>query len=93
MLVLTRKPDESIVIGNDNGFGQVMKITVLSVCGNRVKIGFDIADDVAVHRLEVWEQIHGSVQSDRNIPVQNAEPFDRTEVRRGKNPMSLTLKR
>lgn len=93
MLVLSRKPDESIVISDDNGFGQVMKVTVLSVCGNRVKLGFDIADDVAVHRLEVWEQLQGSVQSDRSIPAQNAEPFARTEARRGKNPMSLALKR
>lgn len=93
MLVLSRKPDESIVISDDNGFGQVMKVTVLCVCGNRVKLGFDIADDVAVHRLEVWEQLHGSVQTDRSIPTPNAEPFARTEARRGKNPMSLALKR
>lgn len=79
MLVLTRKPEESIVIGEDNGLNRLMKITVLSINGNRVKLGFDVADDVVVHRLEVWHQLRGSVLTDRTIAVQNPDPFARTE--------------
>ena len=93
MLVLTRKPEESIVIGEDNGLSRLMKITVLSIQGNRVKLGFDVADDVAVHRLEVWQQLHGDVLTDRTVTVQNPDPFARAEAPWGADPQSAGLKR
>ena len=47
MLVLTRKPDESIVI--DGG----IKITVMEVRGNRIRLGIEAPKDVAVRRSEL----------------------------------------
>ena len=79
MLVLSRKPEESIVIGEDNGLSQLIKITVLSISGNRVKLGFDVASDVAVHRLDVWQQLRGNALPDCTMTVRNADPFARTE--------------
>lgn len=52
MLVLTRKPDQSIVIGTD------IEITVLEVRGEQVRIGIQAPRNVTVHRKEIYSQIH-----------------------------------
>jgi carbon storage regulator len=53
MLVLSRKRGEIITIGNG------VKITVLAVQGERVKIGIEAPAEVPVHRQEVYERIEG----------------------------------
>jgi carbon storage regulator len=60
MLVLTRKSTESVVIGGSDRFQRVMKVTVLEVRGEKVKLGFEVDVDVPVHRSEVWERIHAN---------------------------------
>ena len=47
MLILSRKPGESIVIGDD------IVITVVGTRGERVRLGFQCPDEVSVHREEV----------------------------------------
>jgi carbon storage regulator len=51
MLVLTRKPDQSIVIGSD------IEVMILEVRGEQVRLGIRAPRSVAVHRKEVFEQI------------------------------------
>ncbi len=51
MLVLTRKRDESIIIGDN------IKITVVEVRGDQVKIGVDAPRAIPVHREEVYREI------------------------------------
>ena len=51
MLVLTRKRNESIVIGDD------IEIRVLSVVGEKVRIGIEAPRDVPVFRMEVYLEI------------------------------------
>lgn len=51
MLVITRKPTETIMIGDN------VKIKVLGVKGSQVRIGIDAPKDVAVHRHEIYERI------------------------------------
>jgi carbon storage regulator len=53
MLVLSRKKDESIVINND------VTITIVEIRGDKVRLGISAPKNVAVHRLEVYEAIHG----------------------------------
>jgi carbon storage regulator len=53
MLVLSRKPGESIVIGND------ITVTVVGVEGGRVKLGFNAPKEVPIHRTEVYQRIDG----------------------------------
>jgi carbon storage regulator len=51
MLVLTRGPNESIVVGDR------IEITVLEVKGGKVRIGIQAPASVPVHRKEVWLEI------------------------------------
>ena len=57
MLVLTRKDQESVVVGESDGFHRLLKVTVLGIHGTSVKLGFEVDSDVLVHRSEVWERI------------------------------------
>ena len=59
MLVLSRKNDETVVIGGSVGFERMIKVTVLAIKNGHVRLGFEADADVPVHRLEVWEQICG----------------------------------
>ena len=47
MLILTRRPEESVCIGNN------IRITVLGIKGNQVRIGIRAPKDVVVDREEV----------------------------------------
>ena len=57
MLVLSRKNQESVVVGGVDGFHRLLKVTVLGIKGANVKLGFDVDPDVPVHRAEVWERV------------------------------------
>lgn len=51
MLVLTRKIDQSIIIGDN------IKLIVVEIRGDQVKIGIEAPRDVTVHREEVYREI------------------------------------
>ena len=51
MLVLTRKPGEGIIIGDD------IHITIVELKGGGVRIGIDAPRDMKVHRQEVFDRI------------------------------------
>jgi carbon storage regulator len=57
MLVLSRKSQESVVIGGADGVHRLMKVTVLDIQGRKVRLGFEVDANVPVHRAEVWERI------------------------------------
>ena len=56
MLILTRRTNESIIINDD------IKITVLGIKGNQVRIGIDAPKDVSVHREEIYRKINGDAE-------------------------------
>lgn len=56
MLVLTRKVDQSIMIGDH------VRIVVVDVRGDQVKLGIDAPRDIMVHRHEVYEEIQAENQ-------------------------------
>jgi carbon storage regulator len=57
MLVLTRKTQESVVVGGSVNSDPTMIVTVLEIRGGRVRLGFDVPKDVPVHRQEVWKRL------------------------------------
>ena len=64
MLVLSRKNQESVVIGGADGLHRMMKVTVLGIQGRNVRLGFEVDADVPVHRSEVWERICAERQTE-----------------------------
>jgi len=64
MLVLTRKNQESVVVGGSGGFERVLKVTVLEIGRGKVRLGFEAEADVPVHRSEVWERLRAGVRPD-----------------------------
>jgi carbon storage regulator len=51
MLVLTRKSNQSIMIGDD------IEVSVLAIMGEKVRIGIQAPRDVPVYRKEVYAEI------------------------------------
>lgn len=51
MLVLTRKAEEGIIIGDD------VKITIIEIKGGSIRIGIDAPRHMKVHRQEVYDKI------------------------------------
>lgn len=51
MLILTRRPGQSVMIGDE------ITITVLAIRGNQLRLGFTAPQNIAVHREEVYQRI------------------------------------
>lgn len=61
MLILTRRPGESLVIGDD------VEITVIRVEGSQVKVGIRAPDHIDILRSELLERQAGAVASGRDV--------------------------
>jgi carbon storage regulator len=62
MLILTRRSGETIFIGDE------VRLTVLGIKGNQVRIGIDAPDAVAVHREEIYGRIQAEAAGGRDAP-------------------------
>jgi carbon storage regulator CsrA len=51
-----------VVIGGADGLHRLLKVTVLEIRGTHVKLGFEVDEDVPVHRSELWERIQAGQQ-------------------------------
>jgi carbon storage regulator len=63
MLVLTRKSNQSIMIGDD------VEVSVLSVMGEKVRIGIQAPQDIPVFRKEIYLEIHR--EDGENVPAED----------------------
>jgi carbon storage regulator len=73
VLVLTRKSNQSIMIGDD------IEITVLAVMGEKVRIGIEAPRSIPVFRREVYVEI----QEDQDDAADDREGFDTARRGRG----------
>jgi carbon storage regulator len=70
MLVLTRKENESIMIGGE------IEVKVLDLKENQVKLGIVAPRTVAVHRREVYLAIQAeNAQAASSAPVDDVDPL------------------
>jgi len=53
MLVLTRKPGESIVMEDKNNPGKTITMWVLGITGNQIRLGFDAPKETNIARSEL----------------------------------------
>lgn len=60
MLVVSRQPGDSLLIGQD------IKVTVLEVNGDRVKIGIEAPRSVPVMRTEVLDTLRSNLEADQS---------------------------
>lgn len=63
MLILTRRSGEGLRIGDE------IKVVILEIKGNQVRIGIEAPDNIQVHRDEVYERIKAE-----NINAASVEP-------------------
>ena len=57
MLVLSRKKDESIII-NDH-----IRVTVVEIRGDKVRLGIEAPKEITVHRREVYDAIQNQLKA------------------------------
>ncbi len=62
MLVLTRKPGEKLVIGNN------IVVTVVQISGNKIRLSIDAPDDVRILRGELGCWLQESAAAPANTP-------------------------
>jgi len=67
MLVLTRKSNQSIMIGDD------VEVSVLSVVGEKVRIGIQAPQNVPVFRTEIYLEIQRQQEPGADTPARGDE--------------------
>lgn len=73
MLILTRRVQEALMIGDE------VTVTVLGVKGNQVRLGIDAPKNVQVHREEIYHKVKSGV------PVEHDHDEEAEDEPRGDN--------
>ena len=74
MLVLSRKKDESIMIGDQ------IELKILSIDGDQVKLGIVAPKNIKVYRSEVYESIQKQNKEALNISQSLIEQISKKNI-------------
>jgi len=69
MLLLTRKKQESVIIGAPGCPDVQVRVTILGINGKQVKLGFEADGEVSIQRWELWQRIN-SIQLEGSITAE-----------------------
>jgi len=83
MLVLTRKPGQSVYIGDN------VKLTLMEIRGNQVRVGIDAPPNVRIYREEIYLQILEENQAAAVAPETPSEVSDIAAVLKSKKPSTF----
>ena len=87
MLVLSRKENESVIIADN------IKIVIVEIRGDKVRLGIDAPRDVSVHRKEIYDAIAAG-ESPRSepmpviVPVNGVPTIATLNVQNGDTPQT-----
>jgi carbon storage regulator len=65
MLIVTRRPGEKIMVGDD------IVVHVMEIVGNSVRVGIEAPRSIPVYREEIWHAVR-----DENVAAADAKPAD-----------------
>jgi carbon storage regulator len=65
MLIVTRRPSEKIMVGDD------IVVHIIEIVGNSVRVGIEAPRSVPVYREEIWHAVR-----DENRAAADADPAD-----------------
>lgn len=63
MLILRRKNNESIMIGND------IEITIMGIEGDQIKVGIDAPENIEIYRKEIYVDIEEQNGAAANVDI------------------------
>jgi len=69
MLVLSRKKKETVLIGED------IKITIISIDGDKVRLGIEAPSHVSIYRQEIYEAIKAENKEAASVNLTALEEF------------------
>jgi sRNA-binding carbon storage regulator CsrA len=75
MYVMSRKRREGFVVGGATGFDRLLKVTVIDVLGDDVKLGIEVADDVPVQEWEAWRRLCADAPQPVGQPYPGCEGY------------------
>lgn len=87
MLILTRRINETLIIGDD------VKITVLNIQGNQVRIGIDAPKSVSVHREEIYNKIQEEKGVTPDVAPNVAWIEPEQEITSNSKPVTIVIKK
>lgn len=70
MLVLSRKKDEKIIIGDS------ITLMVIEIRGDKVRLGIEAPKEIAVHRQEVYDAIVRENEMQQEADAEASKPVE-----------------